>query len=118
MSVHGMASDCEIRPLRTCDDPPIMTFSSALRLGNRPTPWRVLEMPILVSLCARIRCSGLPSKRTSPESGFRNPLITLKTVVLPAPLGPIKPVTVPRGTEMLTPSRICSPLKLTLMSVN
>ena len=118
MSVHGIANDCESRPLRTCDEPPIITFSSALRVANRPTPCSVREMPIFVSRWARIRFSARPSKATVPESGFRKPLMTLKTVVLPAPFGPISPVTLPWGTVMLTPSRICSPLSLMRISVN
>ena len=36
-----------------------------------------------------------PSKCTRPWVGFWSPLITLKQVVLPAPLGPIRPVMVP-----------------------
>ena len=36
-----------------------------------------------------------PLKRTLPRVGFCSPLITLKQVVLPAPFGPIRPVTRP-----------------------
>src|SRR5690348_3422248 len=39
---------------------------------------------------------------------------TLKSVVLPAPLGPIRPTMQPCGTSKLTPSRATRPPKRTL----
>src|ERR1700722_6667238 len=43
-----------------------------------------------------------PSRLTRPAGGFRGPETTLKRVVFPAPLGPIRPVIRPFGTSMLT----------------
>ena len=93
-----------------------MTFSRAVNEGNRPTPWRVREIPILVRWWVFTCLSRLPSYFTLPESGLTKPVITLKTVVFPAPLGPMRPVTEPSGIPILTSSRICSPPKETLMS--
>src|SRR5918992_6377471 len=42
---------------------------------------------------------GLPRKKISPESGAYTPAIMLKIVVLPAPLGPIRPLMPPSGTS-------------------
>ena len=53
-------------------------------------------------------CSGAlpvmswPSKRTVPDVGVRKPVSRLKSVVLPAPLGPTRAWTVPRATVRST----------------
>jgi hypothetical protein len=39
----------------------------------------------------RARRIGLPASSKLPVSGWYRPVITLKNVVLPAPLGPIRP---------------------------
>ena len=83
---------------RIRDEPPCMTFSSAVRLPNRPTPCSVREMPILVSLCAFMCFCRFPSYVTVPSSCLTNPLMTLNSVVLPAPLGPRMPSVVPWST--------------------
>src|SRR5262249_14979905 len=49
---------------------------------------------------------------TSPASARVTPATTLKQVVLPAPLGPIKPTMEPSGTTKLTFSRALNPVKL------
>src|SRR5690606_27002547 len=41
---------------------------------------------------------SLSANRTWPRVGFCSPVITLKQVVLPAPLGPIRPVIRPGST--------------------
>src|SRR5262252_2289583 len=53
----------------------------------------------------------MPSKRISPDSGRCNLLRQLKRVVLPAPLGPINPVILPRGTSNCTRSSATTPSK-------
>src|ERR1035437_3842732 len=50
----------------------------------------------------------------APRSGSCRPLMTLNKVVFPAPLGPMRPVTVPGGTTRLTSVRADTPPKLTL----
>src|SRR5688572_946328 len=52
----------------------------------------------------------------SPEVGFRKPVTRLKSVVLPAPLGPIRPVIVPLRTSSEQPSTAFRPPKLRVRS--
>src|SRR5882724_5771086 len=51
-------------------------------------------------------------KRTLPASGRRWPVMRLKSVVLPAPLGPMMALIDPRGTVKLTPPTARKPSKL------
>src|SRR5437867_4634079 len=51
-------------------------------------------------------------KITCPPSGLRCPVIRLKRVVLPAPLGPMMALMEPRGTVRLTPPTAWKPSKL------
>ena len=51
-------------------------------------------------------CVGCHSQ---PASGGTRPETTLNSVVLPAPLGPIRPVIVPSRTAMSTPRNTSSP---------
>src|SRR5713101_2833725 len=52
------------------------------------------------------RSSGvMPSIAIAPESGRRNPSRQESSVVLPAPLGPIRPSVSPRATSRETPAR-------------
>src|SRR6516164_3588231 len=57
-----------------------------------------------------------PSNTTRPPSGSCRPVITLKSVVFPAPLGPIRPVTRPGSTSMLASDSARRPPKRTTMS--
>ena len=58
-----------------------------------------------------------PSRRTGPASGGCSPVMTLNSVVLPAPFGPISPVTAPGSARsrstfasaMLPPKRTVTP---------
>src|SRR6266498_738300 len=51
-------------------------------------------------------------KRTLPASGWRWPVMRLKRVVFPAPLGPMMALMDPRGTVKLTPLTAWKPPKL------
>src|SRR5919106_5478896 len=53
-----------------------------------------------------------PSSTTAPASGLRWPVIRLKSVVLPAPLGPMIAAIIPRSTRRLTPPTAMKPSKL------
>ena len=64
--------------------------------------------------CGRTRSSAAPSKRTVPASARTKPQMTLKSVVLPAPLGPITPTTSPGATASDTSSRAVNPPKRTV----
>jgi hypothetical protein len=70
---------------------PTMTFSIAVISPNRRMFWNVRAMPASATLCTALGSYGLPSSMNVPESGVYSPVITLKKVVLPAPLGPIRP---------------------------
>jgi hypothetical protein len=70
---------------------PTMTFSSTVRCGKTRTTWKVRPMPRRQTRWGRRPVIGAPSQRTRPRSGSRKPLSTLKSVVLPAPFGPMIP---------------------------
>jgi hypothetical protein len=53
--------------------------------------WKVRAIPRRVMRPQRSPAIDAPSNSTSPEVGVYTPVMTLKTVVLPAPLGPIRP---------------------------
>src|ERR1700746_1406121 len=52
-----------------------------------------------------------PSKVMAPELAGVTPQTVLTRVVLPAPLGPIRPSTSPRASDSVTPRSACRPLK-------
>src|SRR5438309_3075144 len=54
-----------------------------------------------------------PSRYTRPKFGVWSPVITLNSVVLPAPLGPISPVTRPAPASRSTPDSAITPPKWT-----
>ncbi|MNU06928.1 hypothetical protein D3C72_2522960 [compost metagenome] len=70
---------------------PTITFSSAVMSENRRMFWKVRAMPALATSCTAVGSYGLPASSKVPLSGVYRPVITLKNVVLPAPLGPIRP---------------------------
>ena len=76
---------------------------------NGRTTWKVRPTP-----AAQIRCGGWPvisrpSKTMLPAAGRRKPLSALKSVVLPAPFGPMIPRISPVATRRLTPSSAFRP---------
>src|SRR5215472_16645392 len=68
-------------------------------------------MPILPSLAGCLPVTSTPRKRTLPADGRNVPLITLKSVVFPAPLGPMKPQMCFSGTSKLTSFKAATPPK-------
>src|SRR5579872_529337 len=54
---------------------------------------------------------SLPRRRTLPAEGRTAPEITLKSVVLPAPLGPMNPQICFSGTSKLTSFKAATPPK-------
>src|SRR5438270_5645162 len=58
-----------------------------------------------------------PATRMRPAWGATTPVRTFTSVVLPAPLGPMSPVTAPAVTEMETPSTARTPPKWRTTSV-
>src|SRR3954462_11897650 len=68
---------------------PTCTFSSAVIVRNSLMFWNVRAMPALVTRSGRLAVMSLPLNRTLPVVGLYRPVMQLKKVVLPAPLGPI-----------------------------
>ena len=77
----------------------IIRFSSAVMLENSCAIWKVRSMPVRNSWCGLRPVTSAPSKMTEPLSGTILPATILNSVDLPAPFGPISPVTDPRRTE-------------------
>src|SRR5215813_4703650 len=71
-------------------------------------------MPRRQISCGRSPVMSSSLNRTCPVVGLR-PQITLKSVVLPAPFGPMTPSTSPRSTERSMRSRAWTPPKLLLI---
>ena len=92
-------------------------LSATVACLSRPMFWKVRARP------ARARCAGdhvsmrRPARRTRPEWVAANPLMTLKKVVLPAPLGPMRPTKAPSRTVSVTRSRAFTAPKETLTSI-
>src|SRR5262245_51897211 len=63
------------------------------------TAWKVRPMPSRAISWVLRPSRRRPPKCTAPASGRRRLVIRLKTVVLPEPLGPMRPTTVPAATS-------------------
>src|SRR5215210_1883013 len=62
--------------------------------------WNVRRSPQRARRCGARPSNETPSTSTAPAAGAANPLITLNSVVLPAPFGPTSPHTpFPNSTE-------------------
>src|SRR5215468_5024577 len=87
-------------------------FSYTVSLGKMFVRWKERPMPRRQRSCGAMPVTSRSLKRTLPASGRRCPVIRLKSVVLPAPLGPMMALIEPRGTEKLTPPTARKPSKL------
>ena len=87
-----------------------MTFSSTVRCGNVRTTWNVRPMPRRQSALGRRPVTTSPRNLTSPLSGTRKPFSTLKSVVLPAPFGPMTPRISRSRTSKLTSETATRPM--------
>src|SRR5690606_6723198 len=59
--------------------------------------------PVRARIARLSRTTSSPSTRACPSDGCTSPTSIFSVVVLPAPLGPTSPVTLPRGTTQLMP---------------
>src|SRR6202162_5210630 len=78
--------------------------------------WKDRPMPRRQRSCGAMPVTSRPLKLMLPASGRRWPVMRLKSVVLPAPLGPMMALIEPRATLKLTPPRAWKPSKLLLRS--
>ena len=67
-------------------------FSRTLSAPKGCTIWKVRTRPSRQMRCGAMPVISRPSKRTLPASGGRKPATMAKSVVLPAPFGPISAV--------------------------
>jgi hypothetical protein len=85
------------------------TFSSAVIRRKSFTSWNVRAIPSRAIRSGGKASMGSPSKTMRPASQERKPPMTWKRVVLPAPLGPIRPVTRPGSTAKETSASAWTP---------
>lgn len=88
---------------------PVMTFSTTRMSANMRMFWKVRATPRLVRSQVGNSSSGSSRRRIDPAVAGSTPEIMLKSVVLPAPLGPMRPWTVFSCTWKVTPSTASKP---------
>src|SRR5215472_10300185 len=79
--------------------------------GKGRTIWWVRAMPFFTSAAESRPVMSLPRNVIRPAEGVQAPVITLNSVVLPAPLGPMKPQMCCWGTSKLTSRNAATPPK-------
>ena len=72
-----------------------LTLSMTLICLKRRMFWKVLAMPASTNWYVFLPLSTWPFSSTLPSVGAYTPVSRLKTVVLPAPLGPMSPASSP-----------------------
>ena len=92
-------------------DGTIIRFSRALRLWNSCGIWKVRTRPLWKSASVDSGVTSSPRKRMVPDVGCRAPAMRLNSVVLPAPLGPMRPRISPLLTLRVQPSTARKPPK-------
>src|SRR5581483_220277 len=86
-------------------------FSSTVRSGKRLVIWKVRARPRAARRCAGAPVTSWPNSAMRPEETGIAPEIRLKSVVFPAPLGPMSARRSPGRTSRLTRSTACRPPK-------
>src|SRR5215213_1877628 len=82
-----------------CPCAPSSMFCSTVSRDSALVSWKVRTTPSRATWCGASFPSGRPSKDHVPVLGWSKPVSRLNSVVLPAPLGPIRPVMPPRCTS-------------------
>ena len=90
---------------------PTITFSSTVMPLKIRTIWKVRAIPFAAIASGGSPAISAPWKRMAPEVGAKKPASELKTVVLPAPFGPMRPAISPSRIVKLTSSLAVSPPK-------
>ena len=96
---------------------PARTLSATESEANTSRRWKVRPRPSRARLWVGIPLTSLPMSRTDPLVGVTTPQTALNRVVLPAPLGPISPTTLPWSTARETSLRAWCPPKRTVMEL-
>src|SRR5690606_17335053 len=112
--VHGGLNTDAQNPLRRRVCMPTQTFSPASMSPNSRMFWKVRAMPRAAIWCGAWPTSDRPWKSTCPAAGRYIPVSTLNTVVLPAPLGPIRLKISPWRTSKSTLSTARKPPNCTV----
>ena len=93
----------------------VRTFSSTVSQPKVWTRWKVRLRPRRARPLDDAWVRSTPSSTTCPPLGLRIPETTSKSVVLPAPLGPMMPTTSPASAWMLTSLSATMPPKRTVI---
>ena len=102
-------------PPPPCHSTAARTLSSTVSHPNACTRWKVRRSPRRARWVLDVDVTSCPASSTSPSFGARTPEITSKSVVLPAPFGPMIPRTSPLLASMLTALSTVMPPKRTVM---
>jgi hypothetical protein len=92
------------RLLPVCEITAAAMVSATVIAGKMCTSWKARAMPRLASSTGPMPAMSWPLKRTTPCVGLSNPVRTLTSVVLPAPLGPTMETSSPSAIESETSS--------------
>jgi hypothetical protein len=76
-------------------------FSSTVSDPNASSRWNVRAIPCRARRCVGVCVMSFPLRNTRPAVGFCKPVMTLNSVVFPAPFGPISAVTCPPSAEIV-----------------
>ena len=71
--------------------------------------WKTVSIPAFRASIGFSKCTGLPSKITSPRVRVSTPVIWRTKVLLPAPLSPMIATCSPRCRVKFAPSSACTP---------
>ena len=86
---------------RSCGSAATLRFSNTVESSNSSSDWNDRARPARARFTAGRFDRSRSSRRTRPSAGV-NPLIASMSEVLPAPFGPIRPVTMPGSSRKLT----------------
>ncbi|CAB4810909.1 unannotated protein [freshwater metagenome] len=89
-------------------------FSSTVRSSNSSNDWNERDRPARARRPVFHSLMSTPSNRTEPVLGLTNPVIASMAVLLPAPLGPMRPTTSPGFTSTLNSNSATTPPKRTV----
>ena len=86
---------------RSCGSAATLRFSNTVESSNSSSDWNDRAKPARARFTADCFDRSRSSRSTQPSAAV-NPLIASIREVLPAPFGPIRPMTVPGSTRKLT----------------